>query len=112
MINKLLPSTTILTLSFAGIGFFSVSPAQAGCNFHGCSQSSVAECNFHGCPNPPMGEECTFHGCPPSPSSQTRSNNNFYYNDNRKSDFQFCVEQYVEDNYPISSAQRRCEHLR
>lgn len=42
-------------------------PAMAGCNFHGCSQSSVAECNFHGCPNPPMGAECNFHGCPPSP---------------------------------------------
>jgi hypothetical protein len=42
-------------------------PAIAGCNFHGCSQSSVAECNFHGCPNPPMGQECNFHGCPPSP---------------------------------------------
>lgn len=41
--------------------------ALAGCNFHGCSQSSVAECNFHGCPNAPMGAECNFHGCPPSP---------------------------------------------
>jgi hypothetical protein len=49
-----------------GVGIES-KPAIAGCNFHGCSQSSVAECNFHGCPNPPMGAECNFHGCPPSP---------------------------------------------
>jgi hypothetical protein len=83
MINKLLSSTTILTLSFAGIGFFSMSPAQAGCNTFGCSQSSVAECNPFGCPQAPMGEECTPFECPPSPTpqssgSQTESNNNFY----------------------------------
>lgn len=47
----------------------------AGCNFHGCSQSSVAECNFHGCPNAPMGAECNFHGCPPSPPAPAPSNN-------------------------------------
>ena len=41
--------------------------ALAGCNFYGCSQSSVAECNFYGCPNPPRGAECNFYGCPPSP---------------------------------------------
>ncbi|MGK7947795.1 MAG: hypothetical protein AB4368_03040 [Xenococcaceae cyanobacterium] len=118
MINKLLSSTAMLTFSFVGIGFFSTTPAQAGCNIHGCSQSSVAECNVFGCPNAPMGQECNVFGCPPSPSpqsqstnSQPRSNNNFYYNDNRKSDFQFCVEQYLEQNYPMTSAQRRCQHL-
>ncbi len=40
--------------------------AQAGCNFHGCSQVPGVECNFHGCPNPPNGGSCTFHGCPPA----------------------------------------------
>ena len=45
---------------------FTESAAQAGCNFHGCSQVPGVECNFHGCPNPPNGGSCTFHGCPPA----------------------------------------------
>lgn len=45
--------------------------AQAGCNFHGCSQVSGVECNFHGCPIPPNGAECNFHGCP-APTQQQR----------------------------------------
>lgn len=94
----------MLTFSFVGIGFFSTTPAQAGCNIHGCSQSSVAECNVFGCPPSPSPQS-------QSTNSQPRSNNNFYYNDNRKSDFQFCVEQYLEQNYPMTSAQRRCQHL-
>lgn len=45
--------------------------AQAGCNFHGCSQVPGVECNFHGCPIPPNGAECNFHGCP-APTQQQR----------------------------------------
>lgn len=44
--------------------------AQAGCNFHGCSQVPDVECNFHGCPIPPNGGECNFHGCPPPTQQQ------------------------------------------
>lgn len=44
--------------------------AQAGCNFHGCSQVPGVECNFHGCPIPPNGGECNFHGCPPPTQQQ------------------------------------------
>ena len=119
MINKLFSSTAILTFSFAGIGFLAIRPVQAGCNFYGCSQSSVAECNFYGCPNPPMGEKCNFYGCPESPIPQSQPNNNSNSNNNSsvsnnssRSDFQFCVEQYVEENYSTSYAIQKCEHLR
>lgn len=57
---------------FMGVGgAFSIgAAAQAGCNFHGCSQVPGIECNFHGCPIPPNGGECNFHGCPPPTQQQ------------------------------------------
>ena len=116
--NKLLSSTATLTLSLAGIGFFAISPAQAGCNAFGCSQSRVAECNPFGCPNSPMGEECTPFGCPPSPRLQSQSNNNSNSNNNSTStnttlsDFQFCVEQYRQEGRSTSYAIRECDYLR
>ncbi|GAP96964.1 DUF1036 domain-containing protein [Leptolyngbya sp. NIES-2104] len=44
-------------------------PAVAGCNVFGCSESTVAECNPFGCPNSPRGQACTAFGCPPSPQA-------------------------------------------
>lgn len=47
------------------------SPAWAGCNPFGCSNSSNAECNPFGCPNGPLGQACTPFGCPASPQPQS-----------------------------------------